>query len=163
MLVRRLSADDAGKFQDVGLEGLRDHPEAFGASVEAEAALPLTLIAQRLSTGAVFGGFDGDHALQGVIGVGKGQSAKVRHIATIWGMYVRPPARGTGLSETLLEAAIAEAFRDCRSIRLSVVSTNHAARRLYQQAGFKEWAVDSAALNVNGSFHDKVLMRRDLE
>lgn len=163
MLVRRLSGEDAVTFRDIRLEGLRNHPAAFGASYEDEVALPLTLIAQRLSGGVVFGGFRGNQALEGVIGVMKGQSAKVRHIATIWGMFVRPPARGTGLAAQLLMAAIAEASRDCRSIRLSVVSTNEAARRLYRRAGFTEWAVDTAALFADGSFHDEILMRLDVE
>ncbi|MCG6113258.1 MAG: GNAT family N-acetyltransferase [Paracoccus sp.] len=163
MLVRRLSEADAVQFQTIRLEGLACHPEAFGASHEDEAELPLTLISQRLSAGVVFGGFRGDHALEGVVGVMKGQSQKVRHIATIWGMYVCPTARGTGLSSILLKAAVDEASRDCRSIRLSVVSTNLAARRLYQRAGFTEWAVDTAALFVSGCFHDEVLMRLDTE
>ncbi|WP_265502893.1 GNAT family N-acetyltransferase [Paracoccus beibuensis] len=163
MLVRRLSGEDAVQFRTVRLEGLERHPEAFGASYEDEAELPLTLISQKLSAGLVFGGFRGDQALEGVIGVMKGQSEKVRHIATIWGMFVRPPARGTGLSSKLLQAAIDEASCDCRSIRLSVVATNEPARRLYQRAGFTEWAVDTAALFVNGSFHDEILMRLDSE
>jgi len=161
MLVRKLTAEDASKFQAVRLDGLRSHPEAFGASYNDEARLPIKVVSQRLSAGAVFGGFMNNQTLQGVIGVTKGHSEKVRHIATIWGMFVRPAARGTGLSSKLLTSAIDEASRDCRSIRLSVVSTNETARRLYQQACFVEWAIDSSALCVNGSFHDEVLMRRD--
>lgn len=163
MLIRRLAVEDAAQFQDLRLEGLRSHPEAFGASYEDEAALPLTRVSQRLSAGVVIGGFGGDGALEGMIGVMKGQGEKVRHIATIWGMFVRPHARATGLSSQLLKTAIVEASTDCRSIRLSVVSTNVAARRLYQRAGFSEWAVDSASLFVNGIFHDEVLMRLDVE
>lgn len=163
MRVRKLDAEDAARFQEVRLEGLRNHPEAFGASLDDEAARPIPFVAERLSRGAVFGGFGEDGALMGVIGVVTGQSAKVRHIATIWGMYVRPSARGTGLAAQLMQVAVAEGFRNCRSIRLSVVSTNHAARRLYLKAGFREWAVDHAALHVDGVYHDEVLMRRDLE
>jgi GNAT superfamily N-acetyltransferase len=161
MTVRKLVGDDAAIFREVRLEGLRNHPEAFAASFDEEARHPLDVISQRLRDGAVFGGFGCNHALDGVVGVAKGQSAKVRHIATIWGMYVRPAARGTGLAAKLLNAAIAEALLDCRSIRLSVVSTHEAARRLYARAGFQEWAVHRAALNIDGAFFDEVLMRLD--
>ncbi|KKM25778.1 hypothetical protein LCGC14_1591530 [marine sediment metagenome] len=137
------------------------HPEAFGASYDDEAKLPLDLISERLSTGAVFGGFGSERTLEGVTGLMKGQSEKVRHIATIWGMFVRPAARGTGLSSQLLRTAIDEAFGDRRSIRLSVVSVNETARRLYQRSGFVEWAIDRAALCVDGVFYDEVLMRLD--
>ncbi len=163
MLIRKLSGEDAAQFQAVRLEGLESSPEAFGASYEDEVELPLTVISQRLADGVVFGGFGDNQTLDGVIGVFKNQSDKTRHIATIWGMFLHPAARGTGLSSQLLNAAIDEASRDCRSIRLSVVSTNEAARRLYQRAGFLEWAVDSAALYVNGFFHDEILMRLDIE
>ncbi|SFD45872.1 Protein N-acetyltransferase, RimJ/RimL family [Sulfitobacter brevis] len=163
MLVRRLSGEDAAEFQALRLEGLKHHPEAFGASYEDEVALPLSLVSQRLSAGVVIGGSCDGHALDGMIGVMMGQSEKVRHIATIWGMYVRPQARGTGLSSELLKTAIAEATPSCRTIHLSVVSTNEAARRLYQRAGFVEWAVDSEALFANGSFHDEILMRLSAE
>lgn len=163
MLIRRIAGEDVVQFQDLRLEGLKSHPEAFGASYEDEAGLPLTVVSQRLSAGVVIGGFRDDGALEGMIGVMKGQREKVRHIATIWGMFVRPRARSTGLSSQLLKTAIAEASSDCRSIRLSVVSTNLAARRLYQRAGFSEWALDSASLFVNGTFHDEVLMRLDVE
>jgi len=161
MDIRKLIEEDAAAFQAIRLEGLQSHPEAFGASYEDEAKLPLSLVSERIASGAVFGGFNHDQALEGVIGILKGQSEKVRHIATIWGMFVRPSARGTGLSSQLLRAAIDEGFRDCRSIRLSVVSTNVAARRLYQRAGFAEWATDRAALHVDGVFYDEILMRRE--
>lgn len=164
MFVRRLDDNDAADFQSIRLEGLRSHPEAFGSSYDDEAELPLPLISQRLTAGAVFGGFRNNQGLEGIIGVRKkGRSEKVRHIAVIWGMFVRPTARGTGLSSQLLHAAIGEGFRDCRSIRLSVVSTNEAARRLYQRAGFAEWAVERGALLVNGALYDEVLMRLDVK
>ncbi|NUH66731.1 GNAT family N-acetyltransferase [Sulfitobacter sp. S0837] len=163
MHIRKLTGEDAAAFQAIRLEGLQRHPEAFGASYKDEANLPLSLVSERIVSAAVFGGFNDSQALEGVIGILKGQSEKVRHIATIWGMFVRPNARGTGLSSHLLNAAINEGFRDCRSIRLSVVSTNSAARRLYQRAGFAEWAIDRAALCVDGVFYDEILMRLEAE
>lgn len=137
------------------------HPEAFGASLQDEADLCPSVIAQRLERGLVLGGFRDGQSLDGIAGIAKSTSEKVRHIATIWGMYLRPSARGSGLAKQLLNAAIAEASRDCRSIRLSVVATNQAAYRLYENAGFKQWAVDRESLCVDGHFHDEILMRLD--
>ncbi len=163
MSVRRLEADDAAAFMAVRLEGLRNHPEAFGASAEEEVARPLAQVAQRLSVSAVFGGFDQEGTLQGVIGLAMGASPKTRHVATVWGMYVRPRARGTGLSRQLLARAVTEASGTCRSVHLTVESGNQAARSLYRRAGFREWATDVAALYVNGVYHDEVLMRLDFD
>lgn len=160
MQICRLHASDATAFHTLRLEGLRAHPEAFGASFEEEASLPLDDVAKRLEAGGVFGGFNDNGRLEGVVGIAQSQSPKTRHNATIWGMYVRPEARGRGLARALMEAAMAEANGACTSIRLSVVSTNQAALRLYQQMGFTPWAVDTEALLVDGVFYDEVLMRR---
>ncbi len=85
----------------------------------------------------------------------------MRHIATIWGVYVRPEGRGTGLSRSLMIAAIDEARQTCRSIRLTVASSNAAAIRLYESLGFKAWAIDTDALKVGEIYHDEILMRLD--
>lgn len=162
MQIRRLGGEDTHTFRQIRLEGLRLHPEAFGASFEDEAAQPFDVFSKRLVKNTVFGGFNTNGSLQGVCGIRKVKAAKIRHIATIWGMYVTPPSRGSDLARRLLDAAIREAIIDCRSIRLSVGASNEAARRLYQRSGFKEWALDSEALLVSGVFHDEVLMRYDV-
>lgn len=47
-------------------------------------------------------------------------------------------ARGQGLGTRLLEAVCDRARREgCHSVRLEVVDTNHAARRLYERCGFR--------------------------
>lgn len=161
MLIRQLAATDADAFRTIRLDGLRRHPEAFGASFEEESRLPLADFATRLRADTVWGGFDEAGTMQGVIGLARDRMAKCRHIATIWGMYVRPPARGTGLAARLLDAATAEGLRNGRSIRLSVAATNRPAYRLYRRAGFTDWARDREALLVDGRFHDEILMRLD--
>lgn len=161
MNIRRLGAEDARAFKELRLEGLKMHPEAFGASFDDELAQPLERAAARLAENAVFGGFDAAGALQGIIGLRREKAAKIRHRASIWGMYVAPSGRGTGLAKNLLQAAISEAMVDCQSVRLSVTEANEAAKRLYQRAGFREWAVDRKALCVGGAFVDEVLMRLD--
>ena len=161
MLIRQLTATDAEGFRAIRLEGLHRHPEAFGAAFGEEARLSPADFAARLADTLVLGGFDAAGTMQGVIGLARDPAAKSRHIATIWGMYVRPPARGTGLAARLLDAAMAAAFRGCRSIRLSVAATNQPAQRLYRRAGFTAWATDREALLIDGRFHDEILMRRD--
>jgi len=159
--IRSLQRDDASLFREIRLEGLTRHPEAFGASHEEEEAYSLAEIGVRIESNAVFGGFADDGALVGVVAVARSRGVKMRHIATIWGMYVRPQGRGTGLSRLLMVAALDEARSTCRSIRLTVVSSNAAAIRLYESLGFKAWAVDIEALKVGDTYHDEILMRLD--
>ncbi|HFH2546577.1 TPA: hypothetical protein ACGJN3_003626 [Klebsiella aerogenes] len=53
--------------------------------------------------------------------------------------------------------AFGASYEEC----MSVVTTNRAAYALYRSFGFSEWATDTAALCVDGEFHDEFLMRRD--
>lgn len=159
--IRRLQPEDQVAFRDIRLEGLRLHPEAFGASLEEEERLSPEEIAGRIGRGVIFGGFDSDERLAGVIGLARSNPAKIRHTASIWGMYVRQQARGTGLAKSLLADAMAEGKTMCRSLRLSVVSSNLAAIRLYQSMGFSQWAVDTEALKVADTYYDEILMRID--
>jgi ribosomal protein S18 acetylase RimI-like enzyme len=160
-IIRRLSADDALTFRDIRLEGLQNHPEAFGADLEDECSRPVEWFADRLMNNAVFGGFNEAGELCGVVAVACGQGAKTRHNASIWGMYVKGVSRGTGISRHLLDVAIANAFEHCQSVRLAVVESNRAARSLYSKAGFREWATDIASLKVGNVFHNEIMMRLD--
>jgi ribosomal protein S18 acetylase RimI-like enzyme len=158
--VRRLDNSDLDDFRRVRLEALGLHPEAFGASFEDERQQPAAFFAARLRSDTVLGGFDCRAALQGIVGLRFHHAPKMRHVATLWGMYVRADMRGTGLSRALLDAAI-QAAGAVRTIKLSVVTTNQPAQALYHSAGFRAWATDAEALCVEGRFYDDLLMRRD--
>ncbi|MFN3720849.1 MAG: GNAT family N-acetyltransferase [Rhizobium rhizophilum] len=160
-LIRLLSADDAPVFREIRLAGLQNHPEAFGADIEDESSRSVEWFADRLRNSAVFGGFNEARELCGLIAVARSESPKTRHSASIWGMYVKAAYRGTGLSASLLNVAVTYAFEHCSTVRLAVVESNHAARRLYSKAGFREWARDLAALKVGDVFHDEIMMRLD--
>lgn len=160
--VRRINESDLEDFRRVRLEALLLHPEAFGASYEDWSQKPVPFFAEKLRTNYVFGGFDLHNTLQGLIGLSFSTSPKLNHVATLWGMYVRTGMRGSGLSSGLMEAAL-EAASSVRTVKLSVVTTNHAAYALYRSYGFTNWATDTAALYANGIFHDEYLMRRDSE
>lgn len=163
MFIRRLSAKDATAFHALRLEGLQRHPEAFGASYEDEAFQPLEWVVERLAATMVFGGYDTTGALRGVIGLRQEAAPKTKHRTTIWGVYVSAGSRGTGLAPQLVQAAITAARGTCTTVLLAVVSSNLSARRLYERAVFTLRAVDRKALCVNGTFHDKALMRLDFE
>ena len=159
-MVRLLGSDDLEDFARVRLEALRLHPEAFGASFEDESRQGAGFFAERLRSDTVFGGFGPQHSLQGIIGLRFNTAPKLRHVVTLWGMYVCAEMRGTGLARALLDAAVEAAGAD-RTVKLSVVTTNLPAQALYRSAGFHPWATDTAALCVKGVFYDELLMRLD--
>ena len=87
--VRRLSASDAVSYRALRLDGLRAHPEAFGASWEEEVTQPLAWFADRLEQNVIFGGeLAGTSDLRGVVGFHTLDSAKQRHKGVLWGMFV---------------------------------------------------------------------------
>ncbi|MEX2743474.1 N-acetyltransferase family protein [Rhizobium mongolense] len=160
--IRRLDRNDASSFREIRLEALANHPEAFGASWEEEQSQSEAHFADRLENGLVIGGLSNDGMLAGTIGVSKSKGIKTQHIGSIWGMYVRQTVRGTGLSRLLLSAAVDEVGTILRSLRLSVVSSNVPAIRLYKSLGFEEWAVEVEALKVGDIYYDEILMRLEL-
>lgn len=156
--IRRLDADDAAAYRDLRLEGLRRHPEAFGASWEDESGKPAAWWAERLATNAVFGGWIGESPLLGVAGFHAHGNSKHRHKGVLWGMYVRPDARGSGLAASLVQRVIAHAEGVVEDLCLTVVASNVAARRLYGAAGFEQYGLERRALKIGDAYFDEALM-----
>jgi RimJ/RimL family protein N-acetyltransferase len=156
--VRRLEAHDAAVYRELRLEGLKNHPEAFSSSWEDESGKPDAWWAERLETSTVFGGWIDDTQLLGVAGFRAHAATKLRHKAVLWGMYVRPAARGTGLAACLVQQVIEHAKPLVEEICLTVVASNSAGKRLYSAAGFEPYGIERRALKIGEEYFDEVLM-----
>ncbi len=102
-------------------------------------------------------------ALRGIVGLHIPDSAKQRHKGVIWGMFVQPESRGTGLGSSLLVEVLDHAKRTVEEVCLTVVATNTAAIRLYERAGFERYGLERRALKVGVDYHDEVLMALSLQ
>jgi RimJ/RimL family protein N-acetyltransferase len=156
--VRRLEAHDVASYRELRLEGLKNHPEAFGSSWEYEADKPASWWAERLETNTLLGGWIDGSPLVGVAGFRVQDAAKLRHKGVLWGMYVRPDARGTGLAAALVQRVVEQARALVEEISLKVVASNAAAYRLYSTAGFKQYGLEQRALKVGGEYYDEAFM-----
>jgi RimJ/RimL family protein N-acetyltransferase len=156
--VRRLETSDVAAYRELRLESLKGHPEAFASSWEYEAEKPISWWSERLETNTVFGGWVNHSPLVGLAGLRVQDGVKVRHKGVLWGMYVRSEARGSGLAAALVQQVIEHARTVVEEIRLTVVASNAAARRLYSAAGFKEYGLERRALKIGCEYHDDVLM-----
>ncbi|WP_119272955.1 GNAT family N-acetyltransferase [Taklimakanibacter deserti] len=156
--LRRLGASDAEAFRDVRLEGLRHHPEAFGSSWEEESERPLAWFEERLERNVVLAGCADDCKIRGIAALGVQDALKIRHKGFLWGMYVRPEARGSGLAAALVERLLSEARGTVEEVRLAVVTSNEAAIRLYTRHGFKQYGVERRALKIDHRYYDELLM-----
>ena len=83
---------------------------------------------------------------------------KARHKAFVFGMYVDQSARRSGVGRRLVEAAL-DAARSRAGIglaQLTVTGGNHAARALYERAGFVVFGDEPYAVAVHGGFVSKL-------
>lgn len=154
--VRRLLPADAPAFRALRLEALERHPEAFGTSLETEAAAGNDFFVARLSENAIFGGsLPGAPQLGGIMALAIPSNAKSRHKGLLWGVYLRPEARRSGLAATLLEAVLDHARGQVEEVRLAVTVGNAAARQLYLRAGFTDWGLEPRAVKIGETYYDE--------
>lgn len=160
--IRALSPDDVEGFRDLRLAALQGSPEAFGSSYDLERERPLAQFAERLGAendGLVVGALQAG-ALVGMAGFYRDSHTKMQHRGHVWGMFVRPAARGQGLGGSLLDALVAHAaaLDGLLQVNLEVVSSNGAALALYEGRGFQRFGLERRALIVEGQALDEVLM-----
>lgn len=152
--VRRLTDGDARAYRDIRLQALEEYPEAFQATYESALDLPLEAYAVRLQMYALFGGFAGDD-LRGFLGFTPLRNPKISHKGVLWGMYVQPGARGSGLAEAMLNAALEYARDHVEQVVISVIADNTRARRFYEKMGFEPYGSEPRALKIGGKYYDE--------
>jgi ribosomal protein S18 acetylase RimI-like enzyme len=162
-VLRSLASADAAAWLELRLRAVRDHPTAFLMSEEEELRGGVDAVTARFDApherAIMLGAFEGS-TLLGYVGVVRADKAKMRHCATIWGMYVVPEQRRRGLAGRLLAAAIdaARAMPGVDRIALSVDEQNNGARELYQRAGFVAWGTEPDAFRAGGRSVDEAHM-----
>ncbi|WP_017300875.1 GNAT family N-acetyltransferase [Nodosilinea nodulosa] len=162
MEIRFLDSRHVVVYRELRLQALRESPAAFASSYEQEAEFSLADFAARLhpspdSASGIFGAFDANDQLVGLLGFSRETRPKRAHIASLWSMYVGPEFRGQGLGAALLDRAISHAQQlgGLRQIILSVTAGNLAARSLYLSRGFEPFGLERGALFVDGSYLDE--------
>lgn len=157
VVIRPLVPDDVPALLPLRREALESAPLAFGSSPEDDTrggsdAYMRTSLAD-VANAAVFGAFDGDR-LVGMVGIVRGATAKERHRAHIWGMYVTPAHRRSGVGAALVAAAIerARSWNGVVQLGLSATEAAEGAARLYERAGFVEWGREPRALCWRGEY-----------
>lgn len=163
--IEAVTAETFPAWRMLRLRALRDHPDAFGqpyaqyAAVPPEAALAQFLARQEGGLSRTFGAFV-EEELAGTIGIFREERPKETHRMTIVAMYVAPEARGCGIADALMRAALdhARSTPGVLQVHLAVTSHNVAARKLYERHGFVRYGTDPRALLVDGTPYDEDLM-----
>ena len=162
MKIRLLTDLDAQDYQQLRLRALQTNPESFGSTYEREVEFTLDTVKERIRPTQdkfVLGAFDGD-SLVGMARFVRETEQKTKHKANIYGMYVAPEMRGSGVGRAILLEIIDRAKKEegIEQIHLTVISTNHTAKKLYQSLGFKTYGIEPKALKDNDQYYDEDLM-----
>lgn len=161
--INRLRGGDAECYRELRLEGLLNNPQAFGASWADEARQDVERFAHKLEEGLIFGARSkGDFRLIGSAAIRIPTADKLKHKATLWGVYVRPEARGLGLGAALLTYVLDFAFTRVEEVTLVVGAENVSALAMYRRAGFTEYGLERRALKIDDCYYDERLMTVDV-
>lgn len=111
--VRALGEEDWQVYREARLAALRESPEAFVAGYDEESAYDEEFWRERMRRSRRMLAERDGRAL-GVVGVGQGREPN-GHVGELFGLWVTPQARGTGVAWRLVEAGAAQAREDGRT------------------------------------------------
>ena len=124
--------------------------------------MPADARRQRLEQSYIAGAFL-HRALTGVLGFTGFRGGKLAHKGTLWGMYVREEARGSGLADLLMQHVLEHARASVEMVMLTVSSENERAHRFYKRWGFVQFGLEPHTMKMgDGDYLDGVLMVRHL-
>ncbi|MES1184664.1 MAG: GNAT family N-acetyltransferase [Myxococcales bacterium] len=145
IVLRALTAEDAPRYHEFLLQGVRTHPDTLRISPADMAAAPF-----KTEHGTEGTTFVAERAGQwlGVVTLEREQGReKRRHIAWVLRMYVAQNSAGAGVGRRLLQAALARAgeLPGVAKVNLTVAAHNARAVGLYESEGFRAIAREEDA------------------
>jgi ribosomal protein S18 acetylase RimI-like enzyme len=176
--IRALEQADEGAYRKLRRFALSSAPEAFASSPEDDGSLSLEGALQRLSPERIAAGsitlgafhpegVDSESVgpkLIGMTTVHRETQRKLRHKAWIFGVFVSPEHRSSGVGKALMERAIehARALEGVDVLLLGVTATSVAPLALYESLGFARIGLEPKALAHEGTYYDEVMMQLSL-
>ncbi len=160
--IRKLNLEDVEAYKAIRLEALQNAPHAFGSSVEEEKKDPERFFKNRILETPILGLLI-EEKLEGIAGYALHKAIKRQHIASIWGIYVRPEFRGRKISKRLIEQILSKLPESIEQIYINVESSNTVAKTLYESLGFEEYGMEKRALKIGNKYYDEVLMVKRLQ
>jgi ribosomal protein S18 acetylase RimI-like enzyme len=161
--IRTITPKDASEFWALRFEMLELEPFAYGADLEDHADSSIGDQVRKLGglTGgdcAVGAWWDGE--LVGSAILRREPGRKFLHKANVFSVYVKPHARGQGIAKAMMLEVIARAksLPEITQLNIGVMSTQVAARAMYDSLGFEAWGFEPRALLIDGVFADETYM-----
>jgi RimJ/RimL family protein N-acetyltransferase len=163
MEIRALSSADLEAFRNIRRESLENSPRSFAESLAEHDELSPKEFAKRFTSSTtgdnvIIGAFLASQ-LAGVAGFVRNPRAKLSHKALIWGVYVRPAFRSTGVARKILAEIIrrAKTIQGVHQINLTVAEGTP-AKHLYLALGFQVFGQERNSLKIDSEYLDEDLM-----
>ncbi|MBF6127119.1 GNAT family N-acetyltransferase [Nocardia brasiliensis] len=155
--IRLLAADDWEAFRRLRLRSLADTPQFFGSTLaDAQARTEAQwrqILSERVQFVAV-----GDGVELGTVGAMRDVDRGGLHLVSMW---VAPEARGTGVSDLLVEAVLDWAdTAGSPPVWLEVADGNTVAERLYLRHGFVRTGVTGPVAPDDPRLEHELVRRR---
>ena len=160
MEIRLFTEQDAQALWNLRLLALESDPWSFVESSEELREISIDEHASRLgannAANFIVGAFEQQTAL-GMTGFYQEKPIKRRHKGWIWGVFVKPAARGRGVARSLMEEAIkrAKTIDGLEMILLTVSVDQPAPRKLYESLGFRSIGVEPKGIKIGTEHHDE--------
>ena len=164
MEIRALTRAEEAAFRALRREGLVDSPHAFSESAADHDATPAEVWTRRFAElnddNFIIGAFDDTGELVGSVGLIRMTPEKSRHKAVIWGVYLKPRYRGSGIARRMMLEAIrrAKTREGLEQIKLGVRTGQNAARGLYLSLGFQHYGTERHSLKIGEEYVDEEWM-----
>ena len=157
--VEKLTPDRWKDCRELRLEALQNDPLAFGSSYEEEKFITQDEWKRRIQN-ALFA-LSNDKPI-GMIVYIINNRIKTKHIAHIFGAYIKKDYRGQGFGKKLIESALQMIQDDenVSKIKLTVNAEQKAAIKLYKTYGFELVGRLRQELKVANKFYDELIMER---
>ena len=160
MHIRLLNEQDAQALWNFRMLALQTDPWSFVESPEELQKIPVVEYDARLRSNGpenfIVGAFDHDD-LVAMVGFYREQPLKRRHKGWIWGVFVKPEARGQGVAKSLMTEAIsrAKAIPGLEIVLLTVSVGQTAPRNLYVSLGFRPIGIEPQGLKIGDEHLDE--------
>lgn len=142
------------EYKEIRIFSIETNPEAFANTLDdvvsdVDEKWQKYLESSNKRDGSViFFARDDNGSIVGIVGAFWGSKIKNKHIANIFGTFVKPETRGLGVGSMLMEELIKELkmIPQLKKAKLEVVSTEIPAIGLYKKFGFKAVGLEKADL-----------------
>lgn len=165
MQIRLLNTSDFLDYKSIRLEALKTDPLSFGSTLEEEMKRTDEYFKNKVTITTrhfVMGLYDSDK-LVSVAVFTRDNSLKESHKGEITSVYCMSHYRKQGLTTQLLIEVLKKAFSlpDLKIIKLTVLSQNTSAQKLYTKLGFQTYGCEPKSLYDGQQYYDEDLMFTD--